>query len=173
MKKMKTLCIYTIVATLSLLISTSCHRNESKQSKISLINDISNNNSEKKNDIAIVSESVFLFKNDTLIQTVEVKFMNDEKIDFKLSSENILRNKVEKIEGTAENYNLAVGSSETDMNDDGEIYPVNEYIYEGSCWLSFKIDVATKTKMRIYVADCILNPYCPFASIGILNKVHQ
>ena len=108
----------------------------------------------------------YLYKNDTLRQIVELSAIDETKIHFKLISENILKNQKESIEGIAKINN---GDVEIDEDEEGNAYPVNEYIYEGDCWLSFRIDFS-QTIMSIKMADCIPNPYCPFSSVGFLKK---
>jgi len=110
---------------------------------------------------------VYVYENDTLIQTVKLFFVNKREIEFQLISENKVRQQKASIEGIAKTNN---GDAEIDEDEEGNSYPVNEYIYESDCWLSFRIDMETQTTMKIIMEDCISNQYCPFSSVGILKK---
>jgi len=112
-------------------------------------------------------KDVYIYENDTIKQTVKLSFVNENKITFQLISENILREQSATIEGVAISNDWGM---ETDDDDEGYAYAVTEYIHEGDCWLSFRIDMETQTTMRIIMADCVPNPYCPFTSVGILKS---
>ena len=110
---------------------------------------------------------VYIYENDTLIQTVNITIVNEKGIEFQLFSENKIRNQIASIEGVAIKN---IGDAEIDEDEEGNAYPVDEYIYEGDCWLSFRIDMETHTTMKIKLADCTSNQYCPFSSIELLKK---
>jgi hypothetical protein len=112
--------------------------------------------------------TVYVFENDTLKQIIELSLYNEKEIAFKLISQNKQRKQEAKIEGVAK---IKGGDVEIDEDAEGNAYPVNEYIYEKDCWLAFRIDKDTKTKMRINESDCNLhNQYCPFSSVDLLIK---
>jgi len=116
----------------------------------------------KKNSI----NTIYVFENDSIKQTIELSLCNEKEIVFKLISQNKYRNQESKIEGIAK---IKGGDIELDEDSEGNAYPVYEYIYEKDCWLAFRIDKETKTKIRINEANCILhNLYCPFASVDLL-----
>jgi hypothetical protein len=110
----------------------------------------------------------FIYENDTIKQTVKIQFMNDDEIKFQLNCENKMRNQNAFIEGIAKSKD---GDLEIDEDEEGNAYPVIEFIYEKDCWLAFRIDLDTRSILRIHMADCTPNPYCPFSSVGILNKI--
>lgn len=151
----------TIKFILCLFICVSCTSQTSQ-------NDTSSIKEEKTNIEKDLISTLYVFENDTIKQTVELSLCNEKEIVFKLISQNKQRKQVSKIEGIAKNKG---GDIELDEDAEGNAYPVNEYIYEKECWLAFRIDRDTKTKMRINEADCNLhNLYCPFASVDLLVK---
>jgi|WetSurSiteA1Bulk_404760.scaffolds.fasta_scaffold21758_2 hypothetical protein len=151
----------TIKLTFCLFIFVSCTSQTSQNNTSSIKEEETNI---EKNSI----NTVYIFENDTIRQTVELSLCNEKEIAFKLISQNKQRKQESKIEGIAKNKG---GDIELDEDAEGNAYPVNEYIYEKECWLAFRIDRDTKTKMRINEADCDLhNLYCPFASVDFLVK---
>lgn len=69
-----------------------------------------------------------------------INFINDEKIEFDITSANEKLKSVSRITGTAH-------SSQGDLEileDDGVVYPATEYIFENGCWLSIKIGTDRK-----------------------------
>jgi hypothetical protein len=114
---------------------------------------------------------IYSFENDTLKQTVELSRITKTEIRFKLISENKFRGQMNYTAGTAKNIYIDY-DPEIDEDEEGMAYPVNEYIHEGDCRLSFRIEMDRQEKMQVKVADNCLssNPYCPLASAGILRK---
>ena len=116
-------------------------------------------------------QMIYVYEDDTFKQTLKVSFLNEEEIDFLFISENKIKKQKESIQGIAKNEYLGFGSVELDEDDDGNAYPVDEYIYHGNCWLAFRINMEDKSTVRIKVADCEEeNPNCPFYSIGLLLR---
>jgi hypothetical protein len=152
----------TIMFILCLTICASCINSQTSKSQTF---------SNKKDKISIEKSSitaVYVFENDTIKQTVELSFCNEKDIVFKLISQNKLRKQEAKIEGIAK---IKGGDIEIDEDVEGNAYPVNEYIYEKDCWIAFRIDKDSKTKIRINEADCnFRNLYCPYASVDLLVK---
>lgn len=108
----------------------------------------------------------YVFENDTLQQYLELSWLNEKTISFKLVSKNMKRKQESKIEGVAK---LKNGDIEIDEDAEGNAFPVNEYIFEKNCWLAFRLDKNTQTKVSILEADCMVNNiFCPFASIDYL-----
>lgn len=119
------------------------------------------------------ADSLFLFEysNDTISQRLQFTFLDDSKIEFKLTSENKVRNKTVVKQGIAINEYKNFGASETDEDETGSLYPVVEYIYRKECWLAFRFDIA-HTHLRIKEADNgKAVPCCPLKSVGILKSV--
>lgn len=117
------------------------------------------------------ADSLFLFEysNDTISQRLQFTFLDDSKIEFKLTSENKVRNKTVVKQGIAVNEYKNFGASETDEDETGSLYPVVEYIYRKECWLAFRFDIKYM-RLRIKEADnegavsC-----CPLKSVGMLR----
>jgi hypothetical protein len=133
----------------------------SKPSTVSTRNDA-------KENYANSASTVFVFENETLKQTAELSAFTENEISFKLTSENKVKKQKAVIEGIAKTKG---GDPEIDEDAEGNAYPSVEYTYNKGCWLAFRLDMDTKTRMRINEADCTLhNPDCPFASAGLLTK---
>jgi hypothetical protein len=118
-------------------------------------------------------EKIYIFENNEFIQRVTVKEINDKSISFVLTSENKIRKLSSTISGVA---TLNEGDVEIDVDDKGIAYGADEYIYATDlCWLAFRIDIKTKSFMRINESNCytLHNRDCPFASIGILKKIES
>ena len=111
----------------------------------------------------------YKFENDTLKQSVEIVKQKSNSIVFILLSENKRNHKQARTEGEAF---LKGGDAELDEDDDGNSYLVSEYIFDRQCWISFRLDSETRSKMKIIEADCKQkhDPSCPFASVGILMR---
>ncbi len=111
----------------------------------------------------------FVYENDTLLQKLDIKSFSAESIEFSLTSTNKSKNKTVNIEGVAK----AKSSSDPEIDEDeeGNAYPAQVYIFEKDCWLSFRIDMESKDKVRIVEADCdkFHNANCPFASVSTLR----
>lgn len=114
------------------------------------------------------SNSLYLYENDTLKQTVEISQLSDKEIHFKFISENKYRKQTFMIEGVALNKYDGI---EIDEDEEGNAYPMLEYIYNGDCWLAFRIDLKARKYLRIKQADCKrYNVFCPLNSIEFLIK---
>jgi len=152
----------------------SCSLKEKKETPITILeNSFNQENYDDKevtlnNDETTSQEIVYIYENDTLKQTVKLTFINEEKIDFLFVSENKIKKQKESIQGIAKNND---GDIEIDEDDEGNAYPVNEYIYSGNCWLAIRINMEDESTIRIKVADCKRhNPNCPFYSVGLLLR---
>lgn len=117
----------------------------------------------------VTPEMLFLFENDTLRQTVALKTITEKTVAFKLTSSNKLKNKTIHMKGTAQ---LKEGDLEIDEDEEGNGYPVDEYVYnQDSCFLALRLDAESKDKMTIKTGDCVKKtPDCPLSSLGILIK---
>ncbi len=111
----------------------------------------------------------FVYENDTLLQKLVIKSLNTKLLEFSLTSTNKSKNKTFNIEGVAKAKNTS--DLEIDEDEDGNAYPAQVYIFEKDCWLSFRIDMESKDKIRIVEADCdkFHNESCLFGSIGVLR----
>lgn len=115
----------------------------------------------------------FLYECDTIIQCATIDILNDSKITFRIKCHNKLKNITTEINGVAVNKFKNFGASETDEDEQGNLYPVLEYIYNGKCWLAFRFNTKF-TKLNIKEADNdAYNAYCPFGSIVPLNRLNK
>jgi hypothetical protein len=161
-----------IILSAIALIASGCGQVKSKQTETT-------NNKEVVSEQEFIEQELiqdnssssitYIYENDSLKQTVTVDYINKSAITFKLTSYNRRVNQTAMIEGTAKDKSSGL-ATEIDEDENGNTYPVMEYIYSGDCWLSFRVDVETQTTIRVTLADCEDNPYCPFTSMGILKK---
>lgn len=117
-----------------------------------------------------IDSLVFCYKCDTLNQILLVKRLDKYRIYFEFSSYNKKRKEKNVAKGVAENKYSDIYGSETDINDDGSLYPVIEYLYEcKNIYLSLRFDIKY-TIVNIKVADEIVpNKYCPLYSVETLS----
>jgi len=90
---------------------------------------------------------VYSFENDTLSQRIEVSFVTESEIKFRLVCENKKRIQSSQIEGKAKCKIDA--DPEIDEDEDGNAYPAQQYFFENYCWLSIRIDLEQKEKIGI------------------------
>jgi hypothetical protein len=137
---------------------------------LAIRNNLSSNN--KTTDKYNLSKCIYIFENDTIIQTVNVNFINENEINFNYTVENKFKKQKSIIQGIAKNRNkTSENGVEIDEDEEGNSYPVNEYIYDNNCRLYFRIDMDTQFRMQIREADCLhSNSLCSFESSGILIK---
>ncbi len=116
------------------------------------------------------SVMVFTFENDTLFQQVEVKFITKNEFSFLLTSKNKQKGKYSQVNGIAKSKNDV--DPEIDEDEEGNAYPAQQYIFEKNCWLSFRVDMQLKDKLRVIESNCENHhdSGCPFGSVGILRK---
>lgn len=111
---------------------------------------------------------IFEFENDTLKQYVELYSRNEREISFLLVSRNKITMQEARLAGIAKNKG---GDAELDEDADGYAYVVTEYIYDNECWLAFRLDNDTNTRIRVNEADCAMSTdSTPFYSIALLVK---
>lgn len=110
----------------------------------------------------------FVFENDTLRQLAELRFEGNNSLSFELTTINKLGGLENHFEGTAK---IKDGDIEIDEDAEGNAYPVLEYVFEKDCWLSFRIDKDTQTRLKVIESNCILNDNrCPLGSLGLMYK---
>lgn len=130
-------------------------------------NDTIKYNTKKSED----SHHTYVFSNDTLIQKVTLEYLSDNKIRFVLLSKNNIRELSDSVKGIATSKSSE--DPEIDEDEEGNAYPAQEYIFDGDYWLSIRIDMEKKDKLRIIVGENYPSKhkeYCPLGSIGILHK---
>jgi hypothetical protein len=154
-----------LIIILLLLTAFSCKKQEDNRR--------SNTDNTKQKQDSTYNEKIYLYEDNEFVQRIKVKKINDKSISFVLISKNKIKKLSNTISGVAK---LNEGSGENDNDEEGNAYFVNEYMYDtDNCWLAFRIDVDTKSLMRIKEADCdkLRNPDCPFASIATLKLKGQ
>jgi len=143
---------------------------------ILLITGCNNDRIPSKPDSHQVSNSIekdvrgfYKYEDEYIVQTLHVKFLSKTQMEFVLASESKKAREVSEIAGTAINSG---GDYEIDEDEEGNAYPVVEYIFDNNCWLSFRFDADTKTKLRITETNCedSRKPECPFGSGAMFLK---
>jgi len=117
------------------------------------------------------NNATYLFSNDSLKQTLTIKLVSKNQVQFELVSENIKRNKIFKLNGIA---NLASESdSESDEDEDGNGFFVDEFKYSNQCTLYFRLDADEFKRARIKMHNCLLknNYSTPIKSLGIMHRI--
>lgn len=129
----------------------------------SIVADLSQSDVERK------SALTYEYENDTLIQTITIRLISEKELSFTLISKNKQKDKSSLINGIAR---LDGTDPEIDEDEEGNAYPSQQYIFERDCWLSIKIDMELKDKIRVVEASCEnhRDVSCPFNSVGILRK---
>lgn len=114
-------------------------------------------------------KSQFTYKNDTLIQTLFCGVPNDGKINFKVTLENRLNSKSKSFEGVAKLLDASDG--ESDVDDEGNGYFVDEYEYIETCSVILRIDSDENKRARIKIINCkeMNNPFKDY-SLNIMNS---
>ncbi|GHT17568.1 hypothetical protein FACS189429_1910 [Bacteroidia bacterium] len=113
----------------------------------------------------------YIYKNDTLLQKIEIQYLSKMEIHFILISSNLLKNISEKIEGKA--VCDLDADPEIDEDEEENAYPATQYIYSDKCGLYIRIDLEQQDKVRIIEGDncdSLHTLFCPFNSQGILKK---
>lgn len=119
----------------------------------------------------ISTSDIFKFENNEIIQIIAIQYIDENTIKFILK---IISKADENESNLAGNAKIKVGDSEIDEDEEGIGYPVNEYVYDGDCWISIRIALQTKDMLRIISSDCgkLSSKHEPFDSIGILKKIN-
>jgi hypothetical protein len=98
-------------------------------------------------------ESTFIFEKGDQRQQLAVSYKSETEIEFYLSFEKGGNCKNE-ISGKAENKN-AGGDAETDDDNEGNAYAVNEFLYEnGNCVIAIRIATDEKDKATVQFSGC-------------------
>jgi len=117
------------------------------------------------------NNSTFTFSNDTIVQTLDIKIESENTIEFSFSSKNVKRNLSFELKGLAKLSEKE--DMESDVDEDGNGYFVDEYIYQKNCSVIFRLDADEFRRATVFVRDCHLNSsrFTPIASIGIMHRV--
>ena len=128
------------------------------------------NNTKKSEE----SQSIYIFSNDTLTQKVTLEYLSDNKIRFVFISKNNIRELTDSVKGIAASKSSV--DPEIDEDEEGNAYPTQEYILAGKYWLSIRIDMESKDKLRVIIGDNYPmkdKKFCPLNSIGILHRIKK
>ena len=112
----------------------------------------------------------FAFENDTLKQELKLQKQNQNVLDFDLRSEDKRGRGVSSVNGKA---TLKLGDSETDEDENGEMYEVNEYVFEQkNCYLAIRLHADTQHIVRVGDGECEKgkNACCPYESLHFLSR---
>jgi hypothetical protein len=114
----------------------------------------------------------YQFKNDSLVQTIIVKWQIENRIKFEYSVKNTKRNKIIKVSGVANNPYPDMDPENDEDELDGLSYASIQYISEqNGCYLSIRIELDNKNRVVVMSGECpkYFNPLCPLASQGVLR----
>ncbi len=145
-------------------------RNTSEDTMKNVSESLLNAVTQDKKDTA--KSIMYEYKNDTLLQTLRIKYNSTQEIQFELTSLNRIKNQTSTLTGTAKSK--LNQDPETDEDDEGNAYAAIEYHYtKDGCSLSVRIDMDTKDKAKVFEYNCdkLHKSNCPFASIGVLKKI--
>ncbi len=94
-----------------------------------------------------VKSILYEYKNDTLLQTLRIKYNSKQEIGFELTTLNKIKNKTSTLTGTAKSK--LNQDSEMDEDDEGNAYAATEYHYtKDGCSLSVELIWTQKTKRK-------------------------
>lgn len=128
--------------------------------------------SEKK---GVEKDILYEYNDDTLSQTLKIKYISKEEIDFEIASINKIKNKKSILTG------IAKGSlnqdPEMDEDDQGNGYAAREYRYsKEACSIGIRIAIdEAKNKAKVTEYNCynLRDSNCPFESVGVLKKIEN
>jgi hypothetical protein len=131
-------------------------------------------NEEEKNkkSLEVVNEqtkkSLYSYEDEMIKQTIDLEEISKSKVKFSLLHYNKKKDVTSSLNGVAEIKKL--GDVELDEDEEGEAYPVDEYIYMNKdCYLSIRIEKESKVKLRIMETECNPIKTESFQSNGILK----
>src|SRR5579862_3628969 len=106
-----------------------------------------------------LASAFYEYKNDTLSQRLEVTYISDQQISFKLTSVNKTKGKMSNLAGIAKVR--ANDGPEMDVDDEGYGYATYVYYFtRDNCTFSIKIDKDTKDKAKIHQYNRDRLHYC-------------
>lgn len=168
------MCIwYTIFAFVFALHNCQNHRMVGiNQIRGEVVGDLTIRNFTTVNHLDSAKDSVliFTFSNDTLIQMIDIEPISNTIIHFTLYSKNKKSQQTAEISGTATCNDTA--DPEIDEDENGFAYPAQQYLSDGSCQLSIRLDMLHMDKVRTVLMNCEEHKHsrCPFESIGLLRR---
>jgi len=130
------------------------------------------NTSVKQKEYQNYNNSTFVFSNDSLRQTLDIKVKSEREVEFLYTSRNIKRNLIFSLKGVA---NLSEKEDlESDVDDQGNGYFVDEYVYRKDCSIVFRIDADEFRRSTITTHNCTLNNTnisAPITGIGMMKRI--
>jgi hypothetical protein len=114
----------------------------------------------------------YQFRNDTLVQTIVVKWQSANRIGFQYSVKNTRRHKTIKITGIANNPHPEMDPEIDEDEPSDLVYPSTRYIFEqNGCYLAIQIELNKKDRVVVTSGECprYLNQWCPLNSQGVLK----
>ncbi|MFH2095958.1 MAG: hypothetical protein ABIJ16_09655 [Bacteroidota bacterium] len=166
---------------LVLLFVTACGNdpkpdNVNGQQDVVIDNLQNNDNNTEINDNDIPEDFVpetaaYVYENDTIKQSIDVKYVSPTEMQFTYVSLNKLSGRTSEMEGIATNVNPD-GDPEIDEDEEGNTYPAVEYYYEDECVLALRIEKEKKSRMQISSQDCEARESAdsPYASAGVMIR---
>ncbi|MDB5199275.1 MAG: hypothetical protein JWO92_1238 [Chitinophagaceae bacterium] len=121
-----------------------------------------------------IANILYEYKNDTLLQTLTIKYLSKQDISFELASVNKVKNKTSTLTGIAKGKPNR--DPEMDEDEEGNAYAATEYHYnKEGCSLSIRIAMGTKDKAQIMEYNCgkLHDSNCPFEFVGLLRKARK
>lgn len=162
-----------LISTCLITIHCSSNSGENNQnvSTNSIITTNSSLQTETKQAFSNYDNSIFLFVNDTLKQTLKIKIKSENQIEFEFISENTKQNKTYKLDGIASLIEQV--DAESDVDEDGNGYFVDEYSYNKDCSVLFRMDADEFNRATMKTHDCNLklSGLTPINSIGIMRRI--
>lgn len=117
---------------------------------------------------------IYQFKNDTVLQKVEIINSLSNKIEFSIEYKNLINQKELTFKGVAILVNNKTGNAELGEDENGFAYVVDVYEYnESNCWIYIYIASEEKDKLTVLGSlECksMLDNAISINSIGILRR---
>ena len=115
------------------------------------------------------SATWYRFEDDTLRQSLRVVQLSARTIQFRVVDSLKTTGQVRRLEGTA---TALPGDPEIDEGADGTAYPAVAYHYQGTCYLSVRIEFPTRQRAQLVSDNChTAHPDGTFGHGGILSRV--
>ena len=95
------------------------------------------------------NSDIWMFENEKIKQMVKTDYLDENTLQFRYEIVDKAQGMLYEIEGKAiHNAEFDIYGVELDEDKDGA-YLVKEYIYDGTCWLAFRIDMEENRRMTI------------------------
>jgi hypothetical protein len=113
----------------------------------------------------------FVFENDSIIQSIDIRFITEKKIQFAIRVVNKISKGTKQLSGIA--IREVEGDPETDEDADGYAYSAIEYVHKAACELNIRVAMEKRDKVQINGATCDAqaDAHYPFNSLGVLTLI--